>query len=463
MLPHIEAINNSKIVEVLPCSPTVTGMLLSQSKQPQLYKTGEMFELTAADGHLPSATSLAAAWQQVIAHQPSLRSVFTPGLDHKAAFNQVVLESFLGEVAHFDSDDEAAAIEQFGVLQPLECQQLKPPHRLTLCRVGKDRSRIICQIEMSHAITDATSSDLLIHDWSCAYEGTLPALDMLATCREVARTFATRAEDMLGFWQQKLGGTLPCYFPRLSPGMVGEEPHDEVYSVSLEFSGTLLQALERLTYTLSVTSVSVLQAAWALTLASYCGTDSVCFGYLASGRELPIEGLDQCAGAHANMMVCLVNNAQNTSYRDLIKTVHSQMVQDLSFQHCYLAAIQHALKIPPGQSLFNSSLNCQRVDSKSRKSDSGQRFSFRTIDGKDPTEVSPLPRTPCHGLIPHTNPNVIAVRRRCSRGLRRRLRRGRSRDPLAVHGTEAGSAGALPIFVHGSCIYGRHQVLADCG
>lgn len=463
LLPHIEAVNNSKIVEVLPCSPTVTGMLLSQSKQPQLYKTSEIFEFIAADGNLPSATSLAAAWQEVVAHQPSLRSVFTSGLDHKAAFNQVVLESFHCEVAHFDCDNEEAAMDVFAGLQPLDCQQLKPPHRLTICRIGRNGKRILCQIEMSHAITDATSSNLLIYDWSCAYEGTLPAVDMLATCREVAQAFASPAEDMLGYWQRKLKGTLPCYFPRLSPGIAEAGTHDELYNVSLEIPGPLVQALGQLTQTLSVTSVSILQAAWALTLASYCGTDSVCFGYLASGRDLPIEGLDKCAGAYANMLVCRVNNVQNTSYRDLIQSVHSHIVQDLGFQHCYLAAIQHALKIPSGQSLFNSSLNCQRVDSNSQTSGRGQRFSFQSIDGNDPTEVSWSLRIPPHGLVPHANTNSIAVRRCCSRGLRRRLRRARFGKPLAVHVTETGSASALIIPIHHSSTYRRHQVLVGGG
>ena len=461
LLPHIEAVNNSKIVEVLPCSPTVTGMLLSQSKQPQLYKTSQIFEVMAANGHLPSATSLAAAWQEVIAYQPSLRSVFTSGLDHQAAFNQVVLESFHCEVAHFDSDNEEAAMDVFAGLQPLDYQQLKPPHRLTICRVGHNDKRILCQIEMSHAITDATSSNLLIHDWSCAYGGNLPAVDMLATCREVARTVARPAEDMLGYWQGKLESTLPCYFPRLNPGIAEDRNHNDLYDVSLEIPCTLVQALGRLTHTLSVTSVSILQAAWALTLASYCGTDSICFGYLASGRDLPIEGLDRCAGAYANMLVCRVNDVQKTSHRDFIKSIHSQIVRDLGFQHCHLAAIQHALKVPSGQSLFNSSLSCQKVDRKSQTSDRGQRVSFQIIDGRDPAEVSWLLRNPCHGLVTHINTDPIVVRRLCSRRLRRQLRRARSRKPLVVHVRETGSAGALVISVHNSSIRGRHHVLVD--
>ena len=419
LLPHIEVVNNSKVVEVLPCSPTVTGMLLSQSKQHQLYKISQIFEVMAADGHLPSVTSLAAAWQEVIAHQPSLRSVFPSGLDHHAAFNQVILESFYCEVAHFELDNEEAAMDMFAGLQPLDYQQLKPPHRLTICRVGQHGRRILCQIEMSHAITDATTSNLLIHDWSCAYDGSLSAVDMLATCREVAWTFARPAEDMLGHWQQKLKGTLPCHFPCLSPGNAEAETHGERFDVSLEIPGSLVQALGQLNQRLSVTSASILQAAWALTLASYCGTESVCFGYLASGRDLPIKGLDRCAGAYANMLVCRVNDVQKTSHRDLMKSMHSQMVHDLGFQHCDLAAIQHALKVPSGQSLFNSSFNCQKVDRRSQTFDGGQRLFFQSIEGKDPAKVSWMLRFASHL---HINTDPIAVRRLCSCRLRRQLR-----------------------------------------
>ena len=389
LLPQIEAINNAQVADVFLCSPTVTGMLLSQSKQPQLYQTCEVFEIIATEGHLPSATSLAVAWQKVILRQPSLRSVFTPGLDHTAAFHQVILTSVLGEVIHMDFEDEEVAIAQLATMPSLECQQLKPPHRLTLCRLANDQSRIICQLEISHTITDATSSTLLMEDWTQACEDELPPFDMLTTCREVSKIISARAAETLSFWKQKMAGTRPCTFPRLIAGKSSQQYRNNMFTVGLTCPDELLSALDRLARSISVTSVSVYQAAWALTLASYCGTDSVCFGYLTSGRSLPIEGLDKCAGAFANMIVCRVDNIQQTSYRDLIQKVFEQMVQDLNFQHCHLAAIQHDLKLLQGQSLFNCSLNCQKIDSVTSTRAGERKLSFNSIEGKDPTEVSP--------------------------------------------------------------------------
>ncbi|KAI9726757.1 MAG: NRPS [Chrysothrix sp. TS-e1954] len=385
LLPRIEAVNDSQVVEVLPCSPMVTGILLSQSKQPHLYKTSEMYELTMTEDTLPSVDHLATAWQKVIAHQPSLRSVLTPGLDHKAAFYQVILQSARGDIVKLDCENEHTAIHQLAALPLLDCHQLKPPHRLTLCRLRTDQSRIICQIEISHTVTDGTSSNLLTENWSRAYEGHLVPLDLLTTCREVTRIISTSAAETLSYWQQKMLGAHQCYFPRLGPNSMGDEPCGDVY-VKLLLPNTLIPGLQQLCSTLSVTLTSVYQAAWALTLASYCGTDNVCFGYLTSGRSLAVDKLDSCVGAFANMLVCRVDHAQHMSYRELIRTVCEQMVQDLTFEHCYLAAIQHGLKLPSNQSLFNCSLNCQRVDSYIPQSQGRHRLSFETIDGEDPTE-----------------------------------------------------------------------------
>ena len=377
-LTHVGFLNNAKVVEVVPCSPTVTGMLLSQTKQSGLYNTCEVYELTALD---ITTTRLAVAWQKVIAHQPTLRSVFTSALDRTATFHQMILENFRGEVVHIDCPDEAAALEQLRTLRLLDYQQLKPPHRLSLCQTS---GKIICQIEMSHAITDGASTALILQDWSDAYHGTLLAFDLLSTCRGVAQTFASA--NTLDYWQIKLAGSRPCHFPRLSADL----DQDEQFIVSLKIPGAVLHELQKLIQELSITLASMFQAAWALTLASYAGTESVCFGYLASGRDLPVAGLDRYIGALANMLVFRADDFSLENPRTFVQATYSQMVQDLQFQHCSLAAIQHALDIPNGQPLFNSSLNCQTADNHTACSEEMKRsqLAFQNIDGKDPTEVS---------------------------------------------------------------------------
>jgi non-ribosomal peptide synthetase component F len=53
-----------------------------------------------------------------------------------------------------------------------------------------------------------------------------------------------------------------------------------------------------------VSVADIFKTVWAIMLRSYLGTDSVCFGYLASGRDAPIPDVHNILGPLINMLVC---------------------------------------------------------------------------------------------------------------------------------------------------------------
>jgi amino acid adenylation domain-containing protein/non-ribosomal peptide synthase protein (TIGR01720 family) len=382
VLPQIQSLNRSSVVELLPSSPTVNGMLLGQLKNSQYYKTSEIYEIAALSlGGELRLEDLANAWQRVVMHQPSLRTVFVEGLNESEGFTQLLLdELFRGEVVCLRSQDETAAMSQFENLPPLNYQQLKPPHRLTLCQT--ENGKIFCQIEMSHGITDGASNILTIQDWATAYRGSLPSADLLRTSREFAQALlSTPEEEKINFWKHKLAGIEPIYFPRLTSSPV----QGPAFTISTEISGNLFDQIQNFCEIQSITPASIYQTAWALTLAAYTGTDSVCFGYLASGRDLPIPGLEQSIGAYTNMMICRLDGLRNASV-DLVKQTYAQLIEDLDYQHCSLADIQHEIGLPSGQMLFNNIFTFQRVDDKLGEIVGNEQIMFRNLGGRDPTE-----------------------------------------------------------------------------
>jgi hypothetical protein len=272
----------------------------------------------------------------------------------------------------------------FKQLPSVDYQQLRPPHRLALCQVLAN-DRVICQLEMSHAITDGESTAITMNDWSKAYAGCLNSESLLNTSRGFAR--ALKAQRMAGktdFWHKKLAGVEPCNFPHL---ISGPQQNDEASTATVKITGGILAHLQRFCKTESSTPASVFQSAWALTLAAYVGTDSVCFGYLASGRDMLVPGLGESIGAYINMMICRADTSRMISGRDLVRRMRDQVLEDLNFQHCSLADIQHRLNLSPGQSLFNTILSFQTKDDEPEANGEGEGLAFVDIAWEDPTEV----------------------------------------------------------------------------
>jgi amino acid adenylation domain-containing protein/non-ribosomal peptide synthase protein (TIGR01720 family) len=381
--------NNSKVVEALPCSPTVNGMLLSQMKQPEVYNTREAYEITTSSSRSLRLEDIADAWQRIVAYQPSLRTVFVEGIDKTEGFTQLILDSAQGEVIYLEAEDKQSALAGFGRLVPLDYREAKPPHRVTLCQTADNR--IICQVEMSHTITDGASTSIMLRDWATAYDtGILASMDLLDTSREFTRALLTTPKaTKIEFWNKKLSGIEHSYFPRMATSHIPNMERDTILTAGIDISKELFSQMQRFCEAASVTPASVFQTAWALTLASYAGTKSVCFGYLGSGRDMPVAGLDLSIGAYTNMIIYRLDNIWGRSSRELVQETYDQMVQDIDFQHCALADIQRSLDLAPGQALYNSILTIQALDSGSKNLLSDEPpLSFRSIDGQDPTEVS---------------------------------------------------------------------------
>lgn len=384
IMPEIESMNQSKIANIYPCLPTVDGILISQARDSESYKTLQQFEITSQATTPILLDRLAHAWQKLVDQQPALRTVFIPGLDKSAAFYQVILEQHAAKVILLRSreSNETESLELLRGLPPVDYQKLSPPHRIAFCRVSP--TRVICQLEMSHAITDGSSMPIITQGLAKAYTSDSILTNPLGTAERSTRTeLSASSSGKIDYWKGKLEGVEPCHFPKISdtPTKAGENA-----TAVCEIDGQLFQKIQEYCRSESVTAASFLQTAWALTLMAYTGADAACFGYLASGRDLPITGLNELIGAYANMLVCRVNINRAASSGDLIQEVYNKTIRDLGYQHCSLASIQHELGISSGESLFNSIVSYQRQDDELPGETQG--LTITTQNGADPTEVS---------------------------------------------------------------------------
>ncbi|KAJ5102461.1 hypothetical protein N7532_002990 [Penicillium argentinense] len=387
VIPRIVSANNAAVEDVYPCSPMVDGILLSQLKEPDLYKTSQVYKIRSRGPNTVSLDGLAVAWQTVVARQPSLRTVFIAGIDGMAVFNQAVLKSYYGEVVLRKSQSEATALDMLKKLPPVDYRRLKPPTVSDNC--------VICQLEMSHAITDGGSIGITLRDWARAYAGSLSPCDLLETSRGFARALKSSPRtEKLAYWKTKLVGVEPCHFLHLSSA---PQQDKGISTYSIDIGGEVFSQIRRFCEAQSITMGSLFQSAWALTLAACTGKDSVCFGYLASGRDLPIPGLEESIGAYANMMICRADLSRKWSGQRLVQHIHEQVLEDFGFQHCSLADIHHELNLPAGQSLFNTIMSFQKQDRDGAECVESHRLEFANIDGKNHTEYD-IAVSVAHGI-----------------------------------------------------------------
>ena len=386
VIPKIITLNSSEIEDIYSCPPMVDGILLSQLKGSGSYETTQRYHIRPRNSHVIDIERLSVAWQAVVDRHPSLRSVFIESTNNTTAFVQVLLNSYCPEIKLHHSENLNAAYRFLQTLPRPNYQQPKPPHRLVICPI-LDRDTVLTQIDMSHAITDGESTTILLRDWQRSYAGLLARADLLETTRGFARALQLQSDmnKRMLYWTQKLIRVQPCYFPALYEL---SQPVRSMSCSTLPIDGPDLECIRRSSETNSITIASLFLAAWALTLSAYTGDTSVCFGYLASGRDLPIPDIMEAIGAFANMLTCRADISRGWSSSRFVHYLHNQVLKDMEQQHCPLAGIQHELKIAPGQQLYNTIISVQKDNDDSSDQPADQELEFVDADGEDPTEVS---------------------------------------------------------------------------
>ena len=361
--------------DVYPCSPMQQGLLLSQAKNPENYTYHAIFEVTSRKtGQSVDVLRLSKAWQAVIDRHSSLRTVFLENISQPGITDQIVLKNFTARMSWLECAD-SQVLESLQQQAPVDYSITQPPHCLSICKTKS--GRVFCKLEMSHAISDGTSMPIILGDLSQAYE--VPNLekgplysDYLAHIQ-----WKTTTADV-DYWKSYLMDVEPCYFPTLTDGELGGRRLR-----SLDVEVPLTPDMQAFCARNSVTLSNALQLTWALVLKCYTGSSDVCFGYLVSGRDVPVSGIQQAVGAFINMLTCRINLTDDKRLSSAMQQVQADFVNGMSHQACSLAEVQHELKMS-GSSLFNTAFTFQRRSGSKDLAENALHYEFS--EACDPSE-----------------------------------------------------------------------------
>lgn len=376
---HLASLGISSLDEienVFPCSPMQQGMLLTQLRDPQKYAYIAILEIRSPESDKAvSIERLENAWKNVVQRHQSLRTVFIESTHGESLMDQVVLRDICPRMLYYNSYDTEAH-KVLSDIEFLDYTERKPAHRLSICKTTSNR--IFCRLDLSHAICDGSSMPLLLRDLSDAYmkmhqNGSLGPVysDFILYLQSGSRTSG------IAYWKEYLDGIDPCIFPSLCESKTKNRLRSRV----LEFKRT--SELQEFCRDRGVTISNLLQLVWGLVLRCYTGCDDVCFGYLTSGRDIPVSGIQDAVGAFINMLICRLKLNNEVKLIDVLLAAKMDFVRSMEHQSVSLAEVQHELGLSETP-LFNTVFTYQRrqvVTESEHKS-----LLFDILEVNDPSE-----------------------------------------------------------------------------
>lgn len=377
-------IEDANVEDIYPCTPSQQGMLLSQSRDPEMYWFRSVYELDSTTTSI-SFENLRQAWKTVVKRHPVMRTIFIEQNSTDGLYDQLVLRDYEPDVTECQisasmSGDELAESLKIQSIPSNMINRRTPQHQLRIARQAST-GRVFCSFLLSHAIADGASMAVILKDFGLACDArslsaTKPLLKNYINYIQSRDT----AED-INFWKKLLDSTDPCFLPTEESLQSKRILHKaEVPIDKINYAKTLSVARE-----LGVSTFTLLQVTWALTLREYVNADrdESCFGIVTSGRDLPIQEIRDIVGPLVNILVSRVALPHEQPISQIAEAVHDNFIDSLAHQTSSLAKITHELG---SGTLFNTGMTMQKAVATA--SETAKGVAFRPMGGQDPTEVS---------------------------------------------------------------------------
>jgi aryl carrier-like protein len=112
----------------------------------------------------------------------------------------------------------------------------------------------------------------------------------------------------------------------------------------------------------NVTIATVMQAAWALTLAKLTAQSDVVFGLTISGRNATVPGIENTVGPCVNVIPVRINLSEKMTGLDLFRYIQDQQVSNMPFESVGFREIIKQCTDWPAWTYFTTSVFHQNVD-----------------------------------------------------------------------------------------------------
>ena len=267
------------------------------------------------------------AWERVVQLEPLFRTRF--GLNGEGYLIERDAAAFLwSEILVPDSE----AYDRVLAEEPLETSVVMDFKTVTLMAgpEGPGKSTIIWRIH--HALIDGHSAELVINKVRKVILG-LPIPSGLSFAQYAVdlRAFQERFMNTgQNFWKKKhdlhptAAGRLLLPTARVRPSVQRNT------STSIYLNVPLIQ-ISTYVRKIGITAASLYHAAWALALSRFVDSDSVVFGSVMSGRELPLAGVEDVIGPVINLLPFHISLDRSITTMAYVKHAFACLIELNSF------------------------------------------------------------------------------------------------------------------------------------
>ncbi|UQZ35484.1 hypothetical protein C2I18_19325 [Paenibacillus sp. PK3_47] len=149
------------------------------------------------------------------------------------------------------------------------------------------------------------------------------------------------------YWKEYLAGFRePSMLPSRQSSNHGTQA---VHTLSIAHDK--IEKLERMAVSSKVTLNTIIQAVWSLQLQYYSGQSESVFGYVVSGRNPQIRGIEQAVGLFINTLPLRVSSQGVCTFEEFIRQIHGNTLESRNHDSYSLADIQ--ARSEPREKLFN--------------------------------------------------------------------------------------------------------------
>jgi amino acid adenylation domain-containing protein len=383
-LPQLGISRFEDVEDVYRCSEMQQAILMNQILQPRNYWVRGAFQVAAAPGKSEiCVTRLRRAWQSVVKRHAALRTTFALELPGIPGAVQIVLRNRRPGFKHVQVKHATTTVDLFSEhVAASRAERHGLEHHLSIYELPDNAVYGI--LEINHAIVDGHSITLLYRDLIVAYSETQKFTTPPLYSDFISIVQQEDPDKYLHYWKNYLHGVEPCLLPTKTIPDI-DEGSDEVLRTHVRIED--MAALRSFCHKYELTSFSVVQVAWAVILGMFSNTTNPCFGYLSSGRHLPIDRINDLVGPTINMLTCRADVRSSLNILGTLKKVQSDSTESSANQLCSLASVHHALQLG-GPSLFNTAISYQRYGDDLVLH--GEEISIRRCEEHDPSEVRPL-------------------------------------------------------------------------
>ncbi|MCY8542057.1 bacitracin non-ribosomal peptide synthetase BacA [Bacillus haynesii] len=192
-------------------------------------------------------------------------------------------------------------------------------------------------------------------------------------------------EEAAAYWKDYLKGyETRSELPAFNRSATSEEYCGKEKVIS--FSKELTTKITRIAKEHHVTINTVLQGIWGIILAKYNNTDEVVFGTVVSGREAPVEGIEEMVGLFIHTIPTRVNFGGARSFKEVLKKTQAESIESNRYSYMNLSEIQELSELKRELITHVMAFQNYAFDEELFRSQSGETgFELGGVHGKERT------------------------------------------------------------------------------